>query len=467
MSRLAALAAGSQSAQVATTLDTQNKYSSDGQDLLESLAPQTLVAFTDGTTALARQDTNYTYGATSSYGVPLQTKTVEGALKVGGSSDVETRTTTEDYSGQSNLGLTLGMPTSVSVDPSGLDLATTTKYDGNGNVIATIMPANPSGGDAHETDTTYYRSGTGSGVAACDSKPQFAGMVCQTAPAAQPGGSLPAIPATTYTYDMWGSPLTRTDTSGTTTRTWTYTYDADARPSTTAITGPGTSLPTVTQNYDSATGLPSTTTDGTNTITRAYDNLGRLKTYTDASGNQSTYTYDLMNRVATLNDGKGTQTYTYQTSTDERGRLTSVVDSAAGTFTGTYDADGNLTDQHLPNGLDQCTTYDMTDQPTERIYQSGGSCGAGGTTTKLDYTALDSIHGQWLTSSGPSSTGNAASEAYTYDAAGRLSQVQDTLAGQCTTRQYGYDADTNRTQYVSTGPGTGGSLPIGYSGDRP
>jgi YD repeat-containing protein len=286
-------------------------------------------------------------------------------------------------------------------------------------------------------------------------------MVCQTAPAAQPGGSLPAIPTTTYTYDMWGDPLTRTDTSGTTTRTWTYTYDSDARPSITTISGPGTSLPTVTQNYDSATGLPSTTTDGTNTISRAYDNLGRLQTYTDSSSNQSTYTYDIMNRVATLNDGKGTQTYTYQTSADERGLLTSISDSAAGTFTGTYDADGNLTDQHLPNGLDQCTSYDAADQPTERLYQSGGSCGSGGATTKLDYTALSSTHDQWLTSSGPSSTGNAVSEAYTYDAAGRLSQVQDTLAGQCTTRQYGYDSDSNRITYASTGPGAGGVCQTG------
>lgn len=459
LNRLTALAAGSQSAAVATTLDTENTYSTDGVDLLETLGPQHLVALTDGTTALARQDTNNTYGTTSSYGQLLLTQAKEGALKVGASSDVETRTTTLDYSGTN--GLALGQPTTITTDPSGLNLQHVTKYDTNGNVIATIMPGNPTGGDAHETDTTYYRAGTGSGVAACDSKPQFAGMVCQTAPAAQPGGSLPSIPTTSLTYDMWGNTLTRTDTSGATTRTWTYTYDAAGRLSTTAVTGPGAALPTVTTNYDAATGQPSTTTDSTNTITRVYDNLGRLKTYTDSSSNQSTYTYDIMNRVATLNDGKGTQTYTYQTSNDERGLLTSIADSAAGTFTGTYNADGSLTDQHLPNGVDQCTTYDAAGQATERLYQTGGSCGAGGTSTNLDYTALSSAHGQWLTSSGPSSTGNSASDAYSYDAAGRITQVQDTLAGQCVTRQYGYDADTNRTQFVSTGPGTGGACQSG------
>lgn len=461
LNRQTALAAGSQSAAVASTLDTENTYSTDGTELLETLGPQHLIQLDSGTTTLARQDTTTTYGATSTYGQGLPTQTVEGALEPGASSDTQTRTTTYQYSGQSNIGLSLGQATSVTTDPSGLDIIHTSKYDTNGNVIATIMPGNPSGGDAHETDTTYYRAGTGSGVTACDNTPQFAGMICQTTPAAQPGGSLPAIPTTSYTYDLYGDTLTHTDTSGVTARTWTYTYDAGERPHTLGVSGPGTSLPTITTNYDSSTGLPSTTTDGTNTITRVYDNVGRLKTYTDAAGNQSSYTYDVMNRVATLNDGKGTQTYTYQTSSDERGLLTGIVDSAAGTFTATYDVDGNLTDQHLPNGLDECTSFDATDQATERLYQSGGSCGSGGTTTKVDYTALSSIHGQWLTSNGPSSTGNSASEAYTYDAAGRVSQVQDTLAGQCTTRQYGYDSDSNRTQYVSTGPGTGGVCQTG------
>lgn len=204
----------------------------------------------------------------------------------------------------------------------------------------------------------------------------------------------------------------------------------------------------------------STTADGTNTITRTYDNLGRLKTYQDGTGNTSTYTYDTMDRVVTLNDGKGTQTYTYESGSDERGVLTKIADSA-GTFTGSYDADGNLTDEHLPNGLDQCTTYDATDEPTERLYQAGGSCGATGTTTLLDYTALSNVHGQWLASAGLSSTGNSASEAYAYDAAGRITQAEDTFAGQCTTRQYGYDADSNRTQYVSTNPGSGGACQTG------
>jgi RHS repeat-associated protein len=461
LNRQQALAAGAESAEVATILDTENIFSIDGTELLETLGPEHLIMLDNGSSTLARKDTNNTYGATSTYGQALLTQTVEGALEPGASSDVQTRTTTYQYSGQSAIGLSLGLPTSVTTDPSGLDTVHQAEYSTDGAVIATMLPGNPSGGDAHETDTAYYRSGAGSGITACDNKPQFAGMVCQIGPAAQPSGSFPDLPVTSYTYDLYGNTLTRTDASGSTTRTWTYTYDPIGRPHTTAVSGTGTSLPTVTQAYDSATGLPSTTSDGTNTITRAYDNLGRLKTYEDAAGSTSTYTYDAMNRIATLDDGQGTQTYTYQTSTDERGLLTSVSDSAAGTFSATYDADGNLTDQHLPDGLDQCTTYDAIDRPVERLYQSGGSCASLGATIVLDYTTLASSHDQWLTSSGPSATGNSASEGYGYDAAGRLTQVQDDLAGQCTTRQYGYDSDSNRTKYVTTGPGAGGACQTG------
>jgi RHS repeat-associated protein len=461
LNRQTALAAGSGSAALATTLDTETTYSGDGTDVLESIGPDHQITLDDGMLVDARADTTNTYGTTSTYGQDLLTQTVEGALEDGASTDVQTRTTTFQYSGQSNLGLSLGQPTSVTTDPSGLDLVETTRYDADGNVIATIKPGDPTGGDAHETDTVYYRAGTGSGVTACDSTPQFAGDVCQTAPAAQPSGGLPDVLTTTYTYDLYGDTLTRTDVSGTATRTWTYTYDNAGRLHTTAISGPGTSLPTVTQAYDSGTGLPSTTTDGTDTITATYDNVGRLKTYEDAAGNTSTYSYDTSDRVATSDDGKGTQTYTYQVGSEERGILTKVVDSAAGTFTATYDADGNLVDEVLPNGVDECTTYDPTDDATQLTYQSGGSCGSTGTTTVLDYTQSSSIHDQWLTTTGPSSTGDPATKSYSYDADGRVSEVQDTLGDQCTTRQYGYDADSNRTQYVSTGPGSGGACQTG------
>ena len=45
---------------------------------------------------------------------------------------------------------------------------------------------------------------------------------------------------------------------------------------------------------------------------------------------------------------------------------------------------------------------------------------------------------------------DALHQAYSYDNAGRLSQVQDTEGAQCTTRIYGYDADSNRISLTTT-----------------
>jgi YD repeat-containing protein len=67
-------------------------------------------------------------------------------------------------------------------------------------------------------------------------------------------------------------------------------------------------------------------------------------------------------------------------------------------------------------------------------------------------SVLASIHGQWL-----EQTSTLSRQAYTYDAAGRLTQVQDTPVGKgCVVRIYAYDEDTNRTNLTTREPGSGG-----------
>ncbi|HEY5342928.1 MAG TPA: RHS repeat-associated core domain-containing protein, partial [Solirubrobacteraceae bacterium] len=54
-------------------------------------------------------------------------------------------------------------------------------------------------------------------------------------------------------------------------------------------------------------------------------------------------------------------------------------------------------------------------------------------------------------------TSTLSHQAYTYDAAGRLTQVQNTPAGKgCTTRAYAYDEDTNRLSLKTHEPGSKG-----------
>ena len=110
-------------------------------------------------------------------------------------------------------------------------------------------------------------------------------------------------------------------------------------------------------------------------------------------------------RISTVVDPKGTQTYHYN---ETSGLLTSLEDSGAGTFTATYDADGNLVERGLPNGLTARTTYNAADEPISLGYTKTSSCGESCTW----YTeALErSVYGQIL------ADGNSlVSNSYKYD----------------------------------------------------
>jgi RHS repeat-associated protein len=211
-----------------------------------------------------------------------------------------------------------------------------------------------------------------------------------------------------------------------------------------------TALPTVTNTYDLATGLPTTTSTTENgvtkTITTGYDSLGRATSYTDADGNTSTTTYDLLGRPSNTNDGKGTQTFTYDPLT---GYLTQLIDSHAGTFTASYDPDGSLASQTYPNGLRADTLSNENGSPTDLTYTKQ-NCSSN--CVWYEEHVEESIHGQWL-----SRDSSLSDQEYSYDHVGRLIQVKDTPAGQgCTTRSYAYDANSNRTSMTQRVPGAGG-----------
>jgi RHS repeat-associated protein len=308
---------------------------------------------------------------------------------------------------------------------------------------------------AHASQTIYYTAAANSAYPSCGAHPEWANLPCQTQPAKQPETSgLPNLPVTTVAYNMWDEPETTSETVGTATRTKTAKYDAAGRPTeSTTSSSVGTALPTVTEEYNSQTGAlekQSTSTEGkTATITSVLNTIGQLTSYTDADGNIATYEYEPANdaRLTKANDGKGTQTYTYDPTT---GFLAKVADSAAGTFTGNYDIEGNLATQGYPNGMNENYTRDSTGRTTGLEYLKTTHC-----TEKCTWysdSVVPSIHGQWI-----SRTSTLSSQNYTYDAAGRLTQVQNTPAGKgCTTRIYAYDEDSNRLSLTTREPGTKG-----------
>lgn len=305
-------------------------------------------------------------------------------------------------------------------------------------------------GGTHGKQTIYYTAGANTLASVCGEHAEWAGLPCETKPAAQPETSgVPNLPVTTVTYNFWDEPLVSTETVGSTTRTTTNTYDEAGRSLTTAVSSSvGTALPTVKTEYSSETGFPiktSTTVEGTTrTIESVFNKLGQRTSYKDADGNTSTTEYDIDGRVLSTNDGKGAQTLTYDTTT---GFETKLVDSAAGTFTGSYDAEGNLVTAGYPNGMNVNHTLDANGDEIGVEYVKTTHCTSG--CTWYSETEAPSIHGQAL-----SETSTLSNEAYTYDATGRLTKVQDTPAGEgCATRIYAYDEETNIQSLTTRSPG--------------
>ncbi|MBY8881604.1 hypothetical protein [Actinacidiphila acidipaludis] len=104
------------------------------------------------------------------------------------------------------------------------------------------------GSDAAATVTTYYAA---TGTGACNGRPEWAGLLCSTAPAGAitGGASNPdQRPTTTTEYDRYGNPSKITETANGITRTTTNTYDAAERKTATTLTGgAGTAVPDSTR----------------------------------------------------------------------------------------------------------------------------------------------------------------------------------------------------------------------------
>ncbi len=465
--RLRSLAEGSGSVTRSHELETKRRYSADGTEMLEEWGPTHLIRLESGTGAekKARLHTTIQYDkAWPGTGVKphLPTRETTGASIVGEGIDADQHETETEYN------WTLRKPTEVVVDPLGLNLRTKMAYSTEtGLLTERTLPAG-SGGDAHSTKLIYYTSGE-AGESGCLKGEGFTGLLCKVMPAAQPGTKeLPEVLGTRYAaYNSLSEPTEIIESPGGgihETRTTRKTYDTAGRESTSTQIGGGKEVLPIQHVYSELTGLPveqkficETKCEGfdSQSVTTIYDKLGRPVEYGDADGNISTASYDLLGRPVTTTDGKGMQTFSYDSTS---GLLTKLEDSAAGTFTAAYDADGHMTERGLPDGLVAKTTYDETGAPTKLSYTKVTSCSE--KCTWLEESAERSIYGQIL-----SQTSLSSSQQYSYDKAGRLTLVKDTpQGGSCTTRQYAYDADSNRTKLTTRAPGIGGACDTSSEG---
>ncbi|GGT53593.1 hypothetical protein GCM10010207_62040 [Streptomyces atratus] len=425
----------------AQLLAVVSAYSSDGERLLNDYGPLHEVTLTKelvgstaestlaaGTVVPARTHTSYAYDENRPSDAELSglvTTTKTGASVDGYGTDGDIRTVTTSY--EWSTGQTKA---SGGDDSTGM----VTTYDSAGKV-ATTRTAGSSGTDAATIRYEYY---TANGTGTCAGRPEWAGLVCRTSPAAgiTGGGSNPNETVTTvYTYDRWTQLATKAESANGVTRTTTIAKDSAGRPVRTTVTGgTGQAVPAVTVAYNETNGKVATRTGDGQSIVYTYDALGRQTSYGDGAGNATTMSYDVLDRPVKVTDSAPSSvTYAYDTA----GNRKTLTDSVAGTFTASYNADGALTSETLPGGSTLTVGTDTTGNETGRVYTD-----AEGDTIVSDnarYNARGEQVGHTQTD------GSTTDTAYLYDSAGRLTQAADTTATGCTTRAYTLGASSNRT----------------------
>lgn len=456
-------------------LETKFTYSADGSELLEERGPLHQVKLQEGgEVAEARQQRTIAYENPEKLTPAplLPTQEVTGAIFPNKGTEADQRLTEYKYN------WALRQPTETITDAGigHLNIKRKTSFNESTGLTTEVRQpkaSEESGNVPGATKIIYY--GEASDLD-CLGNAKWAGLPCKSKPAAQPSEG-PGMPITWIkSYSPYGQPteiVEETLGAGEAgIRKTVLTYDAAGRPTAKKVTGAGQLVPKVETLYSSTNGMPTTrrfvcesecTGFDNQSTTTTYDALGRVSSYEDADGSKSTTTYDSFGRPSSGTDEKGSQTLHYDSVT---GLPTELTDSAAGTFTASYDADGNLVDRGLPDGLTAETTYDSTGTAVGLTYTKSTNCGA--SCTWLQFSLEYSIHGQIV-----SESSTLDSNRYIYDRAGRLTEVQETPnGGSCTTRSYGYDKDSNRLSMttlasaVEGGCGTGSSSEKKYSYDK-
>jgi RHS repeat-associated protein len=254
----------------------------------------------------------------------------------------------------------------------------------------------------------------------------------------------------------------------------TFTYDANGNlKSVLDARQQGTSNKT-TYTYDNFDHLQTRADPLTRQESYVFDQLGNLTSFTDRRGKVTTYQYDGINRRKFVGYGtlagptyESTVTYSY----DGGNRLTSIVDSSAGTITPVFDGLNRLTSETTPTGslsytydnggrrlsttvagqTSNCYTYDIANRLTG---VGQGTCPV--STNSASFTYDNANRRSTMTLS------NGIVLTYGYDNDSRINslsyQVGTTQVGSLT---YQYDAAGRRTQLGGSLAATGFPATVG------
>jgi len=333
-------------------------------------------------------------------------------------------TTTTNYGSTPELGLAQ----STAVDPTGLNLTTSSTYETQGATGSFLRQTSSSLPSGAPTNYTYYGA-TDTADNPCTTGTTEAyregGMLkIKTEP--DPDGAGSQTGRTTETiYDDAGQVVATRYNSD----SWTCTtYDSRGRVTQVAIPAFGSAAArTVTNNY-AVGGNPLVTSisDSTGTITTTMDLLGRTVSYTDVNGQTTTTSYDTLGRMSGRSGPLGTELYTY----DSYNRPVDQKLDGTTYATTYYDAYGRLDHVTYPTASSQALaiTRDSLGRTSGYSYTLGnGTAGPSDSITR-------SQSGQIV-----SGTELGASKSYTYDKAGRLTAA--TIGSN--TFAYGYGTESS------------------------
>ncbi|HEV7942467.1 MAG TPA: SMP-30/gluconolactonase/LRE family protein [Solirubrobacteraceae bacterium] len=333
----------------------------------------------------------------------------------------------------------------------------------------------PAAQAVHDTKTIYYTPEKEASVEACQNKPQWAGLVCQTEPLAQPtdssaepkeAGELPRLPVVRTEYNMWLQPVKSIETIGSKTRTKTTSYEGE-RAKSQALEATGKPTRTVSGKYSETLGAlverrSEETGQESKTITQQLNTLGQLESYTDAEGNATTYSYDQYGRPEEINYDASKldhladrERLRYEAATGQLAEIEDLggegtyKDAGTGTYKPAYGVEGELASETYPNNMTATYGYNSIGEGTSLTYVKNNYC-TGSECEWFHDTLTPSVHGEAM-----SQTSNLATEQYRYEQPGRLAEVKETPAGEdCTAQLYAQNEEGDRTSLTTRPSGS-------------
>lgn len=229
--------------------------------------------------------------------------------------------------------------------------------------------------------------------------------------------------------------------------------------------------------YNALGDLKQQVSPDTGTTTNTYDSGGNLATSTDARSKTGTYAYDALNRVTSVTYPDQTISYTYDSGTDQKGRLAQVTD-ASGSTSWSYDTHGRVLSRQQSMGVTKTLgyAYDSAGRLQTLTLPSGNAITYGytdgkitsltlnGSTTILSnvlYQPFGPTRGwtwgnsslavrEYDTDGKITDIDSAGLKTYSYDDAFRITGIAD-AANSSLSQSYGYDLLDRLTSATGTG----------------